>query len=60
MISIAIINDRIDNLSVTLVGEAYGSGKLKDPIATKVGFSFFKKSELPVNPHLGMLLFVEA
>ena len=56
---ISIINDKIDNLSINLVGEAYGSGKIKDSIATKVGFSFFKRAELPTNPHLGMLLFVE-
>lgn len=49
----------IDNLEVTLIGEVKASGKLKDPIEAKVGFSFFKKSELPDNPHLGMLLFVE-
>jgi len=53
------VNDKIDNLNLNLVGEVKASGKLKDPIEAKVGFSFFKKSELPVNPHLGMLLFVE-
>jgi hypothetical protein len=49
----------IDNLEITLVGEVKGSGKIKNPIATKVGFSFFSKPDIPLNPHLGMLLFVE-
>lgn len=47
------------NTGITLTGEAYGAGKLSEPIHTKVAFSFFKKAELPLNPHLGMLLFVE-
>jgi hypothetical protein len=49
----------IDNLEVTLEGEAYGTGKIKNAIQTKVGFSFFSKADIPLNPHLGMLLFVE-
>ena len=47
------------NTGITLTGEAYGAGKLSEPIHTKVGFSFFSKVNIPLNPHLGMLLFVE-
>lgn len=56
--SAAYLNQLL-NTGITLTGEAYGSGKLSEPIQTKVGFSFFTRAELPLNPHLGMLLFME-
>jgi hypothetical protein len=33
-----------------LTGEAYGSGKLSEPIQTKVGFSFFTRGLLEEHP----------
>lgn len=57
--AIGAVNAKIDNLDITLEGEAYGSGKLNQPVQTKVAFSFFKRADIPLNPHLGMLLFVE-
>lgn len=55
----AAAESAISHLKVNLTGEVKASGNIKDPIQTKVGFSFFNKTELPVDPHLGMLLFVK-
>lgn len=44
---------------ITLVGDVSGEGEISSPIKTDVIFPFYKKRDLPNDPPLGKIVFVE-